>query len=324
MHILPGLAANLSLRRGSAITILFSAFVLLATAQHASTQVKPEPDLGAIATRALGSRTGTIIVVDPKTGRLVRRTGNGADIQFETSPFQTAQIITTYAALDAGLVTRTTSISCKELSDSVTIDVALGRNCQSVFRELSTKLTIDQFKRAADTLGFVYYGVDRSMTETGAVRPISASIILHPKPEEFAELAALGQGMRAKELHFASLVSTIASGTSSYDRFVAFVQRAAKAPVPPADRLNMRALEAIRLGMTKSVDHGEASAAATLGEGVAAMGGGDGENAILIAYAPARSARIALVVRLINGSQRDAAEVAGKFLRDYFTQEKSK
>lgn len=324
MHIRPGLAANLSLRRGNAITILFSAFVLLATAQYVSTQVKPEPDLGAIATNALGSRTGTIIVVDPKTGRLVRRIGNGADIQFESSPFQMAQIITTYAALDAAVVTRQTPMACKELSDSVTIEVALGRNCQSVFRELSTKLTIEQFKRAADTLGFVYYGVDRSVTETGSVRPISASITSQPKPQEFSELAALGHGMRAKELHFAGLVSTIASGTTSYDRFVAFVQRAAKAPVPPADRLNTRALEAIRLGMTKSVDQGEASAAATLGESVAAMGGGDGENAILIAYAPVRSARIALVVRLTRGSQRDAAEVAGKFLKDYFTQEKSK
>jgi len=160
--------------------------------------------------------------------------------------------------------------------------------------------------------------------ETGSVRPIASTIIPQPNPEEFAELASRGQGMHARELHFAGLVATLASGTTSYERFVAFVQRTAKAPAPPAAKLNVKALEAIRSGMTKSVDQGEASAAATLDEGVAAIGGADGENAILIAYAPDRSPRIALVVRLTTGSHRDAAEVAGKFLKNYFMQEKAK
>jgi cell division protein FtsI/penicillin-binding protein 2 len=296
---------------------------ILESSVQARAQTRPEPDLSRMASEALGVRPGTVIVVDPKTGRLVRRVAHQADVQFESPPFELAQIITAYAALDSGAVDRNSVLACKELSNNLNIETALARNCKSVFRELSSKISPDSFKRAAETLGFIYYGVDRSVEETGSVRPVLASIPSNLSPGEFAELSATGQGMKARELHFAGLVSTIASGTTSYERFVAFVQRAAKAPAPPGQKLNSRALDVIRTAMVRSVDEGEASAAATLGESVAAAGGGR-EGAILIAYAPARSAQIAVVVNLRNGTQRDAAEVAGSFLKDFFSREKRK
>ncbi len=216
-----------------------------------------------MASDALGTRPGTVIVVDPKTGRLIRRVAHEADVQFESPPFELAQIITAYAALDSGTIERNSVLACKELSNSVNIETALARNCQSTFRELSSKINPESFKRAAETLGFIYYGVDRSVEETGSIRPVLASIPSNPSPAEFAELSATGQGMKARELHFAGLVSTIASGATSHERFVAFIQRAAKAPAPPSQKLNARALEVIRAAMVRSVDEGEASAAAT-------------------------------------------------------------
>jgi cell division protein FtsI/penicillin-binding protein 2 len=45
---------------------------------------------------------------------------------------------------------------------------------------------------------------------------------------------------------------------------------------------------------------------------------------MLIAYAPARSAQIAVVVNLRKGTQRDAAEVAGSFLKAFFSRDKKK
>ena len=277
-----------------------------------------EADLSQTAYDALSNRSGTILVIDPRYGRIIKRVGRGADVQFNSSPFEIAEIVTAYAALDAGVITEKTLLACDPAGAQTDVAGALARSCPAFFGELSKRVPPAAFARAAEVIGFTYYGIDASDGGTTVVRPLTARLPDQPSAEVFAALATRGAGMEARDLHFAQLVSSLASGTTAAERFAAYITTTARAPAPPAASLNQRALAVVRRGLLKAVDEGEAKAAASIDHKVAGkIGGGEG-HAVCISYAPAHDPQIGLVVYLKEGAGREAAEVAGKFYAAYF------
>jgi hypothetical protein len=274
-------------------------------------------DLGQIAYDALANRAGVVILIDPRYGHILRRVARGTDVQFSSSPFELAQIITAYAALDAGIINEKSLLPCDETGMQTDVVSALSRPCLAFFNELSRRLSLEAFARAADVIGFTYYGIDSSQAIT-VVRPISAPMPAQASAESFAALATRGVGMQARDLHFAQLAASLASGATAAERFAVYIAKIARAPAPPMVSFNRQALAVIQRGLVKAVDEGEAKAAANIDHKVAGkMGSGEG-RAIFVSYAPAKDPEICLVVYLKEGMGRDAAEVAGKFYQAYF------
>ncbi len=277
-----------------------------------------DPAINELASNALSNRTGTVLVIDPRSGRILNRVANSADVQFETSPFGLTQIVTAYAALASGVITDKTLLPCDASGREVDIVQALADGCSSFFRALSQKIDLDRFSRSAETLGFVYYRIENVSEGSQVVRPIGAKLPTQRRPEEFAELAAEGQAMLARDLHFANLVTTLATGTTSAERFARYITTAARGPAPPSEPLNASALATIRRALVKAVDSGELAGAATFGGIVAAGAGEQAGRSILISFAPASQPDVCLVINLKEGGRRAAADVAGRFYQTYF------
>ncbi|HZS05068.1 MAG TPA: penicillin-binding transpeptidase domain-containing protein [Blastocatellia bacterium] len=292
----------------------------------ASRPVASETELSDMAYEALNNRVGTIIVVDPRYGRVLKRVSHGFDVQFTSSPFELAQIVTAYAALDAGIINDRTLLPCAEAGRNVDVVEALSQSCPAFFAELSKRLTRAQFARAAGVIGFTYYGIESPTADQTWVRPIPAKIQDGASAESFAALAVRGEGLQARELHLAQLASSLASGTTASERFAAYIMVNTKTSAPPVVSINRTALGVVRRGLLKAVDEGEAKAAAHIDQKVAGKiggglkGAGGKGDAIFVSYAPANDPQVALVVYLKDALGRDAAEVAGKFYEYWFRQ----
>jgi cell division protein FtsI/penicillin-binding protein 2 len=277
-----------------------------------------ETDLSDMAYEALGQRAGVMILVDPRYGRVVKRVSRGTDVQFAAAPFELAQLVTAYAALEAGAITDRTTSECRETKRQIEVTEALAHSCPAFFAELSRRITHAQFVRAAGVIGFIYYGIESPTYDQTLIRPVTARIAAHSSAQAFTELAVKGAGMEARDLHFAQLAASLASGTTASERFAAYIMVSAKAAAPPVVSLNQQALAVIRRGLIRAVDEGEAKAAAQVGRKVAGKVGSGNGDALFISYAPADEPEIAVVVYLKEAVGRDAAEVAGKFYQYWF------
>ena len=307
------------------VACLFGLCCLLVSCYHPSPVVRPrttEADLSQMAYDALGNHTGTVLVIEPRYGRILKRVGHSSDVQFASSPFEIAEIVTAYAALDAGVINERTTLACDESGTQTDVTGALAHSCRSFFAELSKKLTPAAFAQAANVVGFTYYGVESPNERASVTRPISAKLPPQLSDEAFAALAARGEEMEASDLHFAQLVSSLASGTTAAERFAAYIATNARAPAPAAVSFNRQALAVVRRGLLKAVEEGEAKAAASIDYKVAGKLGSSAGQAVFISYAPANDPQIGLVVYLKDAVGRDAAEVAGKFYQLHFKNNK--
>lgn len=285
----------------------------------AQRSLAPVLDYRQMSDTALGDHTGTIIVVDPHYGRVLNRVAHGMDVQFTTSPFEVAQIITAYAALDSGAITPKTKFPCgQDAADEVSVSEALSRPCTNFFTELSKKIPPTNFKRAAQTIGFTYYGMENVSATATAMKPISATIPLNITGADYQGLAVRGIGMKANDLHFAQLTISLAAGTSTSERMSTTILNTSQGITPPTIPLNAKALAVIREGMIKAVENGSASAAGFGNNSIAATLGSNEDSAMCISFAPANNPQIGLVIFLKDSSPTTAAHVAGKFYQNYF------
>ncbi len=299
----------------------FCAFLLFSCyrAPIAQRSLAPVLDYGQISYEALGDLTGSVIVVDPHYGRVLKRVAHGMDVQFTTSPFEVAQVITAYAGLDSGAITSTTKFPCgSNEGDQVSVSEALSRPCPSFFTEVSKKIPPANFKRAAQTIGFMYYGKESISATATAMKPISATIPLNITGADYQGLAVRGLGMKANDLHFAQLAISLAAGTSTSERMSTTILNTSQGMTPPTIPLNAKAISVIRAGLIKAVENGSASAAGFGNNSVAATLGSNEDSAMCISFAPANNPQIGLVVFLKDGSSSEAARVAGKFYQNYF------
>ena len=267
---------------------------------------------------ALDMHVGAVIVIDPQYGRILKRVARGMDAQFTTSPFEVVQVVTAYAALDSGVINAQTKLKCNAPDDMVDVTEALARPCPAFFAELSQKVPPASFKRAAQIIGFTYYGTEPVNASTTAMRPITAAIPVNVSGADYEALTTRGVGMKANDLHFAQLAISLASNTTTSERMSTIIATTSHTITPPAIPVNKQALEIIRKGLVRAVEEGTAMAAGTATGHVAGKVGSNEENALFVSYAPAEKPEIGLIVFLKEGTGTEAAQVAGRFYRAYF------
>lgn len=284
----------------------------------AQRSLAPVLDYGQMGYEALGDHTGAVVVLDPQYGRVLKRVARGMDVQFTSSPFEVVQIVTAYAALDAGVINAQTKFACNIAGDQVNVAEALSHNCPMFFAELSKRIPPTAFKRAAQVIGFTYYGTESLNSYTTTMKPISAIIPVNVSGADYEALATHGTGMKANDLHFAQLAISLASNTTTSERMSTIITTTSQVMAPPTIPINKQALEIIRQGLVKSVQEGTSMAAGVFNENVAGKVGSNDENALFVSFAPSDKPQIGLVVFLKEGTGTEAAQVAGKFYKAYF------
>jgi len=142
--------------------------------------------LQSVATSALGTREGAIVVIDPQTGHLRAVVNAPLAFQSASPPGSTIKPFTTLAGLRSGVITKDTRIRCagKHKGDDDAIDAcshppnldpfgpveALAYSCNHYFATVGERLEADSLAHLLSVFGFGQAtGIDAERESTGVL-----------------------------------------------------------------------------------------------------------------------------------------------------------
>ena len=206
------------------------------------------------AVNALGPYNGSVVVVDPKTGRILTIVNQRLALGSGFQPCSTIKLVCALAGLHEGVVERDTPI---RLSRRVSIDLteALAKSNNPYFAHVGEKLGFDRVHSYAKQFGLgerAGLGIDG---ETAGVLPEAP-----PKFGGVGMMTSFGEGIQLTALQLASLLSAIANGGTMYhlqyprsnDELRAFAPRVKR-------QLNIGGeISEIKPGMMGAVEYGTA------------------------------------------------------------------
>jgi penicillin-binding protein A len=243
------------------------------------------PGLQQTAVAALGGQYGGVAVLDARDGSVLALAG----IAFSgpQPPGSTFKVITTTAALEAGVVELTdqfpiqtsTVVGGREVANAHneacggTFVEAFAASCNSVFAPLGPKLGSDRLVEAAELYGF---NSPPSLFNHAAIRAVNPpqSTIPTSIPNDLElGVSAIGQGqLLATPLEMASVSQTIAGGgTRSPTRIVS--DRKLRPTAQPVRVTSEQVATTLRNLMVQAVVSGTGTAAALPGVQVAGKTG---------------------------------------------------
>ncbi len=249
-----------------------------------------EPDFRSVAHDALGSRQGSVVILDARTANVLATEHPELARRRNAAPGSTVKPFVLRELLRLGRLRADEPIACRRkvrlnshvfdcthaiVPEPMTAETALAYSCNSYFTDVSTRLTSAELQNALRTAGF-------SGTQAARTR-------------EEQQLQALGEfGIKVSPRQMALAYQRLASGISSSARD-----------------------EAVRDGLTAATEYGMARLASTKSRDIAGKTGtsradeGSWTHGWFAGFAPARNPKFVVVVFLEQGQGRDAAAIAG-------------
>lgn len=162
------------------------------------------------AVNALGPYNGSVVVVDPKTGRVLTIVNQKLALGSGFQPCSTIKLVCALAGLHEGVVERDTPI---RLSRRVSIDMteALATSNNPYFAQVGEKLGFDRVHSYARQFGLgerAGLGIDG---EYPGILPEAP-----PKFGGVGMMTSFGEGIQLTTLQLASLLAAIANGGTMY------------------------------------------------------------------------------------------------------------
>ncbi len=213
-----------------------------------------DPTVRAAAVDALGRYNGTVVVVDPSSGRILTMVNQKLALKSGFQPCSTIKIVVGLAALSEGIVERTTPVS---LTRRKRLDMtqALAVSDNPYFAILGRKLGFDRVSYYAKLLGLgEKASLDLENERPGGLPPIE------PKHGGVGMMSSFGEGITLTPLQLAAALSAIANGGTLYylqhprgqDEVAAFAPRVKR-------RLDVQPwLSEVKPGMMAAVEYGTA------------------------------------------------------------------
>ena len=279
-----------------------------------------DPIVRQIAVEALGHANGSVVAMDPNTGRILSVVNQKMAFSSGFEPCSTIKPVVALAALQEGVITRDSMlpIGRRRYMD---LTEAMAHSNNTFFEEVGTKLGFQTVEHYASLLGLGERAGYDIPEEQPGVLPTAP-----PAYGGVARMSSFGEGIRITPFQLASLASTLANGGTMYylqypraaqagQEFVARVKRHLDiAPLLPELREGM--LAAVLYGTAKSSydPEGEQALGKTGTCNDADLGGRLGW---FVSYADQEHPRIVLVVLLRGGSSHrisgpHAADIGGR------------
>jgi len=291
-----------------------------------------DPALQQTAVADLGSTYGGVAAIDARSGEI--RAVAGLAFSAPQPPGSTFKLITTTAALDAGVVKTTdqfpyqsgTIVEGREVANANgevcggSFVQAFAQSCNSVFVPLGPKLGSERLVSAAERYGF---NTPPALYDETALRAVDlpASTLPHDIPTDLdLAVSAIGQGkVLATPLEMASVAQTIANG--GVREPTALVRdRALRSSQKPVSVTSPKTAATLRSLMIGVVTSGTGTAAAIPGVTVAGKTGtaelgpatvtpGTDPGAVkqlvdawFTCFAPASDPKLVVAVMVVNAS----------------------
>ncbi len=291
-----------------------------------------DPIVRQAAVEALGRYNGTVVAVDPNTGRILTVVNQKLAFSEGTIPCSTIKPAIAVAALEENLITRDTMLKVSRRK-YMNLTEAMAHSNNVFFEELGRRMGFETVSRYARLLGLGELAGYNLPEEHPGAFPMAP-----PARGGVARMSSYGEGIKMTPLQLASMTSALANGGTLY-----YLQY----PRTPEERANFTPrvkrqldiadlLPLIREGMLAAVLYGTGKASFDSGGDELALGKtgtcSDDKSRVgwFVSYADEANPKITLVV-LIHGSSRrvkgpTAAVVAGRMYRrlraqNYFASE---
>jgi penicillin-binding protein 2 len=206
------------------------------------------------AVEALGPFNGSVVVVDPKTGRILTMVNQKLALGGGFQPCSTIKVAVALAALQEKLIERTTKIRIYGRT-KVALTDALARSNNYYFANLGIQLGYDRVNYYARLFGYgETAGLDIAGEKPGYFPPAP------PKNGGMGMLTSFGEEISQTPLELAALMSSIANGGTLYYLQYPHSQQEVDHFVPRVKRqLEIKDLiPEIKPGMEGAVDYGTA------------------------------------------------------------------
>ena len=278
-----------------------------------------DPFVRRAALNALGSRAGTVLVMDPNNGRVLSIVNQNMAVRTPIKPCSTIKPYVALAALSEGLMPENDTRTLRACNCEVDMDDALAYSNNEYFQQLGRQLGIAKLN--------TYYRQFGLGERTGVNLPgESAGYIPDETPSKgLGRVASHGDGVGLTALQLATFISAIANGGSLYQpqvvspgkRFTPVLKR--QLAIEPKHR------RAILEGLVGAVDHGTAKRANDAPEEIAGKTGsclGHGSWVGLFAsFANVETPNLVVIVITQGSSARGkyAADIAGNVYRTVST-----
>lgn len=276
-----------------------------------------DPVVRAAAVQALGRYNGSVVAIDPATGRILTVVNQKLAFSSGFIPCSTIKPTIALAALEEGLITRDSMIKVAP-RHYMTLTEAMAHSNNAFFESLGTRMGFNTVTHYAHLLGLgelAGYSIPEEQAGTVPAEP--------PKLGGVARMSSFGQGFQMTPLELVSLVATLANGGTMYYLQYPRSEEAQRDFTPRVKRqLEIGPyLPDIREGMQAAVLYGTAKSSNDH-EGEQPLGktGTCSDSASRLgwfgSYADQENPRIALVVLVRGRSHKDegpfAAAIAGR------------
>jgi cell division protein FtsI/penicillin-binding protein 2 len=288
-----------------------------------------DPIIRQAAVEALGHANGSVVAIDPATGRILTVVNQKLAFGAGFEPCSTIKPVIALAGLQQGTITRDTMIKVGRRR-YMGLTEAMAHSNNKYFEEVGSNLGFDTVLRYARMVGLG----ERAGFDIPEEKP--GQLPSHPPAYGgVARMSSFGQGIRMTPLQLASLVGMLANGGTQY-----YLQY----PRSPEQRLNFAPrvrqqldiaslLPDLQEGMLAAVLYGTARQSYEADEQALGKTGTcndesqGGRLGWFVSYADQAHPKIVLVVLLRGGSRvvsgPHAAEIAGRIYnglraRNYF------
>jgi penicillin-binding protein 2 len=169
-----------------------------------------DPIVRQAAIKGLGRYNGSVVAIDPNSGRILSIVNQKLAFSDGFIPCSTIKPVIAVAALQEGYVTRDTKILVARRK-YLTLVEAMAHSNNAFFEELGRRMGFDTVSNYARTLGLgELAGYDISQEQPGSV-PSEP-----PAHGGVARMSSFGEGIRMTPLQLGALVSTVANGGTLY------------------------------------------------------------------------------------------------------------
>jgi len=169
-----------------------------------------DPVVREAAVEALGRRNGSVVAVDPNTGRILAIVNQQLAFSAGFQPCSTIKPVVALAGLQEGVITRDTMIPVARRR-YMNLTEAMAHSNNKFFEVVGARMGFDTVSRYARLLGLGEAAGQNIFEEHPGVFPSEP-----PAYGGVARMSSFGEGIQITPLQLASLVSTLANGGTVY------------------------------------------------------------------------------------------------------------
>jgi penicillin-binding protein 2 len=278
-----------------------------------------DPEVRRVAINALGNHAGTVVVMDPMTGRIYAAVNQEWAYRRGFKPCSTIKLVTGIAGLNEKVIQPS---DVAEVSDRYRIDLtdALAYSNNTFFQQISGKIGFEKMLEYAKLMGL------GQRTGVNTPNEYSGHLPIEKSSYSLSRMGSHGDDFEVTPVQLATLVSAMSNGGKLLVPHIPqSSEETAKFRVKVRDQINIEPEYWRRMvpGMVGAVNYGSGKKAydplqTVAGKTGTCIGSSGNWVGLFTSYAPLANPRLSVVViaRGSDGRRHFPAAVAGQIYRD--------